>query len=366
MTAAKNTKKVLIVGAGPTGLTSAFELARRGIVPEVIDAKPGIAQSSRATGISVRSLELLEDSGVTQLLIAAGKKINTAEIIPDGSSPVTLKFGDLPHKYNFLLCMPQSRTEAVMQKHFEDLGGNVQYNTKLISLTKKRDGMIEAVIEKNGKRITESFNAVIGADGVNSTVRQHMGVKIKGHAYPDKWSAAEFDCKDWPHAKDQIQYFLGKDGQFAVVIPLDGDRYRAVANTKDALACLSSKCTVDKLHFNNAFDVSVKHVNSYRKGNIFLAGDAAHAYPPAGVQGGMNLGIKDACSVARRIAEDDPKGYSKERRAEAKATIRDSEIMVRIAGMKNKFMSSARNKAMTTAMRIKAIRKQIIKKSLGT
>lgn len=366
MTSAKNTKKVLIVGAGPTGLTSAFELARRRIVPKVIDAKEGIAPTSRATGISVRSLELLEAAGVTPRLIAAGTKIKNAEVMPEGGKSVTLKFTDLVHKYNFLLCLPQNRTEEIMQTRLEELGGNVEYNTRLVSLTKKKDGTIEAVMEKGGKRITETFNAVIGADGVNSTVRQQMGVKLKEEVYPDKWSAAEFDSKDWPHPKDEIQYFLGKDGGFAVVVPLGGNRYRAVANTNDALACLTSKFTVDKLHFNNAFGVSVRNAGTYQKGNIFLAGDAAHAYPPAGVQGGMNLGIKDACSLARRIAEDDTKGYTKARRAAAASTIRDSKMMVRIAGMKNAFMRSARNSAMTTAMRIKAIKKQILKKSLGT
>ncbi|TAL38967.1 MAG: FAD-dependent monooxygenase [Alphaproteobacteria bacterium] len=358
-------KKVLIVGAGTTGLTSAFELARRGIVPQVIDAKNEIAPTARATGVSVRSLELLEDSGVTPLLIAAGIKVKYAKITGEECKGLKLDFNDLPHKYNFLLCLPQNRTEAVMQKRFEELGGNVQYRTKLISLTKKKDGTIDAVMERDGKRLTETFNAVIGADGVNSRVRQDMGVKLTEHVYPDKWSAAEFDSKDWPRSGDEIQYFLGKGGSFAVVVPLGGDRYRAVANTPDAMSCISVKHTVDKLHFNNAFAVSVRHVDTYQKGNIFLAGDAAHAYPPAGVQGGMNLGIKDACSLARRIAEDDTKGYTKERRKEAEATISQARMMVSIAGMKNAFMKSARNRTVAIATHIKAIKKQILKKSLG-
>jgi 2-polyprenyl-6-methoxyphenol hydroxylase-like FAD-dependent oxidoreductase len=365
MSSPKNPKKVLIVGAGPTGLTSAFELARRGIVPQVIDAKPGIAPTSRATGISVKSLELLEEAGVTPLLLAAGIKIKDARIAPEKGKGLTLHFNELPHKYNFLLCLPQNRTEEIMQKRFEELGGNVRYNTLLVSLTKKKDGTIEAVMEKDGKRLTETFNAVIGADGVNSRVRQQMGIKLKEHIYPDKWSAAEFDSRDWPYPPDEIQYFLGEGGKFAVVVPLGGNRYRAVANMPDAMACLSGKHTVDKLHFNNAFDVSVRQVGTYQKGNIFLAGDAAHTYPPAGVQGGMNLGIKDACSLARRIAADDTKGYTKERRAASAATIRDSKIAVRIAGLKNAFMKSARNMTVGTAMRIKAIKKQILKKSLG-
>jgi 2-polyprenyl-6-methoxyphenol hydroxylase-like FAD-dependent oxidoreductase len=355
MSSSKSPKKVLIVGAGPTGLTSAFELARRGILPEVIDAKQGIASESRATGISVSSLELLEDSGVTPLLIAEGVKVKKAQITPANGENITLNFDDLQQKYNFLLCLPQYRTEAIMQKKFEELGGNVQYSTKLLSLKEKEDGTVEAVMEKEGKSLTETFNAVIGADGVKSTVRQQANIELEGNSYPDKWSAAEFDSKEWPHP-GEVQYFFGKGGNFAVVIPLRDNRYRAIANTEDAMACISGRQPVDLLLFNTTFRVGERHANTYQKGNIFLAGDAAHAYPPAGVQGGMNLGIKDACSLARRIAEDDIKGYTKERRAVGAATIRDSRRMVRIAGMKNSFICSARNTTLRTALRVGCLR----------
>lgn len=365
MSASKKPKKVLIVGAGATGLTSAFELARRGIVPKVIDAKTCIDPTSRATGLSVKSLELLEASGVTQRLIATGIKVNNARIMQEKGKGITLNFNELAHKYNFLLCLPQNHTELIMQGRFEELGGNVEYSTRLISLKRKKDGTIEAVMEKNGKRLTERFNAVIGADGVNSTVRAQAGIKFKEKIYPGKWSAAEFDSKNWPHKQDEIQYFIGKDGKFAVVIPLGGDRYRAVANTADAMSCLFGKHSIDKLHFNTAFDVSVRHVKTYQKGNIFLAGDAAHTYAPAGVQGGMNLGIRDACSLARRIAEGDTKTYTRERKADGAATIRDSNLAVRVAGYRNHFMKTARNMSVGAAMRIKALRRHVLKKSLG-
>lgn len=365
MSSSKEPKKVLVVGAGPTGLTAAFELARQGIVPKVIDAKEGIDPKSRATGIGVKSLELLEASGVTPLLIAKGIKVNNAKIMQEKGKGLKLEFNELAIKYNFVLCLPQNHTEAIMQKRFEELGGNVEYDTRLVSLTQKKDGTIEAVMEKNGQRLTETFNAVIGADGVNSTVRDQMGVKYKEKVYPGKWSAAEFDSKNWPHKKDEIQYFIGKGGKFAVVIPLGGNRYRAVANTDDAMSCLFGKHTVDKLHFNAPFDVSVRQVKTYQKGNIFLAGDAAHTYAPAGVQGGMNLGIRDACSIARRIAKDDTKGYTRERKADGSATIRESSLAVSAAAYKNAFMKGARNMTVATAMRIKMLRKQVLKKSLG-
>ncbi|MBI3441142.1 MAG: FAD-dependent monooxygenase [Proteobacteria bacterium] len=326
MSSSKNQKKVLIVGAGPTGLTSAFELARQGIVPQVIDAKKEISPLSRAVGVSASTLELLEESGVTPRLLAEGVKITNAQITLESEKCTALDFSLLPCQYNFLLSLPQDRTEQIMQKRFEELGGSVQYSTVLISLTQKKDGTVEVVTEKDGKRLTETFNAVIGADGVNSKVRQQMGVKTRDYEYPNAWSTAEFNSKDWPSPPGEIQYFLKKNGNFAVVIPLGNSRYRAVSNTSDALACVSGKYTIDKLHSANTFKIVVRHVKTYQKGNIFLAGDAAHTYLPAGGQGGMNLGIKDACSLARRIAENDVKGYTRERRPVGKATIRWSVI----------------------------------------
>ena len=221
------------------------------------------------------------------------------------------------------------------------------------------------MIEKDGERTTETFDAVIGADGINSTVREEMGITLKEKILPGQWSAAEFDSKDWPHKKDEVQYFIGKDGAFAVVVPLGDDRYRAVANTDDAMSCLFGENKIDKLHFNGAFDVSVRHVKTYQKGSVFLAGDAAHTYAPAGVQGGMNLGIRDACSLARRIAEGDTKGYSRERRADGASTIRDSNLAVRIVGYSNALMKATRNVGVGAAMGVKTLRQQILKKSLG-
>lgn len=365
MSSSKKPKKVLIVGAGPTGLTSALELARRDIVPTVIDAKAGIDLTSRATGLSVKSLELLEASGVTPRLIAAGNKVKSSKVMQEKGRGITLNFNELAHKYNFLLCLPQNRTEEIMQKRFEELGGNVEYDTHLVSLNQTKDGTVEVVMEKNGKRRTEIFDTVIGADGVNSTVRDQMDIRFKEKVYPSKWSAAEFDCKNWPHKTDEIQYFIGKGGKFAVVVPLGDDRYRAVANTDDAMSCIFGNQSIDKLHFNTAFDVSERHVKTYQKVGVFLAGDAAHTYAPAGVQGGMNLGIRDACSLARRVAEGDTKGYTRERKADGAATIRDSSLAVRVAGFSNIFMKAARNMTVGAAMRFKALRQKVLKKSLG-
>jgi 2-polyprenyl-6-methoxyphenol hydroxylase-like FAD-dependent oxidoreductase len=361
----QSAKKVLIVGAGPTGLTAAFELARRGIVAQVIDAKDGISPLSRAVGISGSTLKLLEDSGVAERLVAAGVSVRDAKVTMGEKEHVALDFARLPHKYNFLLALPQNRTEEIMRTRLEELGGGVAFGTALISLAEKEDGTIEAVMEKNGKRLTETFNAVIGADGINSKVRAHMGVKAEERTYPHAWSAAEFDSRDWPYPPEEIQYFFGKGGKFAVVVPLGGARFRAVANTEDALACIEAKFTIDKLHCANPFDILVRHVKKYQKGGVFLAGDAAHVYPPAGAQGGMNLGIKDACSLARRIAEGKTKGYTRERRAEGKATIRNSQLLVRVAEMKNRLASGARNKGFRAAMHVGLARRQILKKSLG-
>ena len=150
-----------------------------------------ISPTSRATGLSVKSLELLEASGVTQRLVATGIKVNNAKIMQEKGKGITLDFNELAHKYNFLLCLPQNHTELIMQERFEELGGNVEYDTRLVSLTRKKDGTVEAVMEKNGKRLTESFNAVIGA-----------GFTLR---YVNDWSPSEEQVAQDPNLASELE-----------------------------------------------------------------------------------------------------------------------------------------------------------------
>jgi 2-polyprenyl-6-methoxyphenol hydroxylase-like FAD-dependent oxidoreductase len=326
---------LLIVGAGPTGLAAAVELARRGLVARVVDKKHDPLPLSRAVGINARSLTLLEDSGVTERLIAAGIRVREL-LIHDRDrliSHIRLDREDLP--YNFMLALPQDETETVLRTRLEELGGRVEFGVRLDSLAIDAAGARATLTRgADGRREEAAFDLVLGADGVGSTVRQAANLPFEGFDLPGAWGVADVDSVAWPH-RERACMFLLPQGGLAVVIPIGTARYRIVANHSKALEAVPLALGVDRLRRENAFEIAIRQVPVYGAGPVYLAGDAAHCHSPAGGRG-MNLGIADAASFARRLAgdraggpDDGLAGYSAERHAHGRETIRLSERLRR-------------------------------------
>ncbi|MGI9371134.1 MAG: FAD-dependent monooxygenase, partial [Hyphomicrobiales bacterium] len=164
---------------------------------------------------------------------------------------------------------------------------------------------------------------VIAADGIRSTVRGNLGIKYPGYELPETWSIADVDVKDWPNA-GLFTICQLEDGKVVVVIPLEDARFRVVSNTDNALAALPLDMNVVNLRRAGAFTISVRQVEDYQKGRVFLAGDAAHCHSPVGGRG-MNLGIADACDLAARLAEGTQDGYTDARHADGVGVIEGSE-----------------------------------------
>lgn len=311
--------RVLIVGAGPTGLTAAVELARRGITPDIIDRKKEPSTLSRAVGILLGSLETLAPSGVTEQLLSEGVKMREMQLFSGTRRLLRLSLRGGHPVWDYGLALAQDRTEDALRDALVRFGGSVTYAKELTGLRQERERVI--VETQDGGEF--GYDYVIGADGTRSATRQSLGLEYSGYDLPETWSIADVDAVNW--ANSEVGTFcMLSGGRIVLVAPLEAERYRVISNTADALATLPLKLEVTNKRREAHFQISIRQVSQYRVGRVFLAGDAAHCHSPVGGRG-MNLGIADAAELVTRLVEDRLDGYSASRHTAAARTIAGSE-----------------------------------------
>jgi len=300
----------LIVGAGPTGLTLAIDLARRGISFRLIEAASTPFEGSRAKGIQPRTLEIFDDLEVISAFLAAGApypKFRT-HLGPFSLRASGLASGKQPTEsvpYPDLWMVPQARTEAIMRERLRTLGGDVEFGKVLMTFTQNEHG-VEATLE-TGEIVRTSF--LVGCDGGHSTVRRGLGLRLEGDAIAGKessWVVADveiegLDRRDWhcwPFAP----------GGLMALCPLPNTSlFQFTSKAKTAAAGIESvvhKVTghrVERVAWCSTYQPTVRMVDRYRVGRVLLAGDAAHVHPPAGGQG-LNTGVQDAYNLGWKLA----------------------------------------------------------------
>lgn len=347
--------RVLIVGAGPTGLTAAVELARRGIEVEVIDRRGRASSFSRAVGIMPRSLEILEPLGVTERLLQEGVTFRQVKFYTGDVPALTLPL-DVPtprHGFDFILAVAQDRTEDILRDAFEKLGGTVQYSTALVGLEQDND----LVTATTGDGATSSVDYLIGADGIGSTTRQILGIDFPGHDLPETWSIVDVDAEGWPNT-DAFTICRLPEGEVVVVAPLEPARYRIISNTDDALSDLPLAIDVTGIRREGQFQISIRQVREYGAGRVFLAGDAAHCHSPVGGRG-MNLGIADSAELAQRMVEGTLADYSASRHKDGARTIAGSERARKIMTSPNPFVRTAVHAGLKTVSLLPALQQRM-------
>lgn len=313
--------KILIVGAGPTGLTAAVELTRLGYKVDIIDKRDAASSFSRAVGILPISLQLLTPSGASKRLIDEGMKFRKAKFYDSDREMLNLPFvpREIKHGNDFVLGLAQDRTETILSECLTAFGGDVTYEKELVGLTDHGE-RVEAAFADGS---SGTYRYVIGADGVRSTVRELTGIDFPGFELPETWSIADVDAKNWAHTDAFIASMM-PGGKVVVVAPLEETRFRVIANAPNALDQLLLAMDVTNIRRESEFKISIRQVETYQKGNVFLAGDAAHCHSPVGGRG-MNLGIADAVDLATRIVGGDVSGYGPTRHAEGAKVVGASE-----------------------------------------
>lgn len=313
-----NTPEILIVGAGPVGLTAALELNRRGFHSTIIDNDGTPTPESRALAIHARTLDILEPSGVTEQLLAEGNKVRGLLIREGIKTLLELNFKDIPHRFNFILTLPQSRTEEILIDALKTRGTDVHWFTELAAVNPAREARAECgsrgfICTLNHQQQTRDHKAdlLIGADGAHSTVRKQLSMSFDGESLPNEWSLADVEFSDWPHPHDRAVLTLTKAGPVGY-FPMGEGYGRLVSSNADLLNHLPPDAAISNIIWQSTFRISYRQVTSYQQGSAFLMGDAAHIHSPAGGRG-MNLGIEDAATLAWLIETGKTADYTARR-----------------------------------------------------
>lgn len=301
---------MLICGGGPVGLTAAVELVRRGYSPQIIDDDGEPSPESRALAINARTLDILEPSGVSDWIIDAGNRINGMIFMSDGKEAMRLELRYLPHRFNFMISLPQSRTEELLIKRLGELGHSVNWFTELRSF-EPRDGGFHCSLQAASGNRKHFCDVLIGADGAHSLVRKTLGLDFDGETGPQGFSLADIKLDDWPYPFDH-GIVQTEPGHVVAFIPISEGFGRFVCTKPGLLDRLPAGTKVKDVIWETEFKISYRQVATYQSGRAFLAGDAAHIHSPAGGRG-MNLGIEDAATLAWLIAEGKTAEYSDRR-----------------------------------------------------
>jgi len=223
--------KVLIVGAGSTGLVMAHELARDGIACRVVDKSPHRAMESRAIAIHARTVETLELMGLAEDFLGAGHRINGISIYGESGRIAHAGFGALNTRYPFVLGVPQDETEQILEEHLTRHGVRVECNTELIAVA-QRDSGVSARL-RAGNRIEDiEADWLLGCDGAHSTVREQLAIAFLGSTYPEHFVLADIVVGgSLDHADAQV--WLRREGALAFS-PLPDDRWRLIITNSPA------------------------------------------------------------------------------------------------------------------------------------
>jgi 2-polyprenyl-6-methoxyphenol hydroxylase-like FAD-dependent oxidoreductase len=376
---AKAENRILIAGAGPSGLALAAELSRRDVNPLIIDRQAAGANTSRACVVHARTMELLEPLRVTRDLLAAGVKVPIFRIRDRDRPLLAIDFSDIPSPYPFTLMIPQNRIEQILLRHLEGLGCSVIRPCELIHFSESAS-QTEVEIRANGSTQSISAEWLIGCDGMHSRVREQSGIAFSGGEYEESFVLADVRMK-WPLTRDEVTLFYSPKG-LVVVAPLPDDRFRIVATVDeapeapslefmqavlDARGPAANPGRIQDVAWSSRFHIHHRVAQNPRKGRVLLCGDAAHVHSPAGGQG-MNTGIQDSILLAEALTRtlqdgDDRRldAWAARRHKVASDVVVLTDRMTRMATMKSPMGQALRNLAVAFAGHIPPVRAAVAK-----
>lgn len=367
---------VLIIGAGPTGLMMACQLAIRHIPFRILDKNENHTTQSRALVVQARSVEIFDQMGIAQEALRLGEIAQAVNLFVNGKRAFHLDVGNIGAgltAYPFLLMLEQSNTEKLLNDFLASYGQAVERRTELVDFVQDADGVSATIRQADGREEVIQAEWLVGADGAHSVVREKLNIPFAGKTYQQ--SLFVLDCEaslDLPHNEMSIVF---SDQAFTGFFPLTNGRYRVLGTVPEALEGQETitfaevSRDIDKrIHMNvslhNPAWIALYHshhrvVSTFRKGRSFLAGDAAHIHSPVGAQG-MNTGLQDAYNLAWKLAlvvqrmarESLLDTYQEERLSIAQSLVRTTDRAFYYVNSQNPVLKTLRLQVMPLAMKV--------------
>jgi 2-polyprenyl-6-methoxyphenol hydroxylase-like FAD-dependent oxidoreductase len=381
---------VLVVGAGPTGLTLACDLRRRGLTVRVVERLPQPDVKSRGKGVQPRTLEVFDDLGLVDRVLEAGWSRDLRlrwyvqrELLVDLRLPGRDPLPDTPHPN--LVLIPQWRTEQVLRDRLADLGGAVEWSRELVELEQDGDGVLASVATSpDGAGETIRAGWAVGCDGGHSRVRDLLGLQLEGESRAERFLFGDVEVEGLEPAGSAFVWFDG--GEYLAASPFRGLRSWQVqaslpaaddgTSEPESLELLQrlftersglSHVRLSSPTWLSTWHSNVRLVDRYRVGRVLVAGDAAHLHSPVGGQG-MNTGIQDAYNlgwklglvVRGRASDRLLDTYEEERRPIARAVLSGSDLGYRAVFGADPVTTFLREHVLSPALGIPAVQRAIL------
>jgi 2-polyprenyl-6-methoxyphenol hydroxylase-like FAD-dependent oxidoreductase len=377
---------VLVVGAGPTGLMLANQLARWGVTPLIIDRHSGPAQQTRAMAVQARTMEIYAKMGVIDEALSHGTVAGAANMWANGRWTARIPIGDIGRDlspYPVVLMLGQDENERILGDRLQQHGITVAWNTELVAFDQAPDHVMATLRQPDGSLRRIKALWVAGCDGSRSAVRDISGIGFPGAPYAQTFFVADTEATG-PMKPGELNVYLWRDG-FHLFFPMKGmDRWRVIGILPVALRDrddVQFEQVIPSIQGEAGSDLTFKHCSwfstyrihhraaeRFRDRRCFLLGDAAHIHSPAGAQG-MNTGLQDAYNFAwklalvvqGRAAPDLLDTYEQERIPVAKRLLETTDRAFQLVVSESRLAAMMRTKIIAriaaTAMRFEPVRR---------
>ena len=360
--------QVIIIGAGPTGLSMASQLLRYNIDFIIIEKNAKTTPLSKALVVQARTLEIFQELGIAEKAINQGQETTGLNLFYKGKQKAVVNIaglGDGLSPFPFALSLEQSKTEKLLVDHLTANNIEILWNSHFTRLEQHDNAVMIYYNDFLGEEQKIEARYLVGCDGAGSNVRHQMNLTFNGDTVPKIFYVADVKIVSTVINKNQLFMFMIKKG-FILFFPMEGEgHYRIVGilpEEKDAdgtikfteiendiLENLVVPLDFEEVMWFSSYKVHSRKANSFDNKNCYIAGDASHIHTPAGGQG-MNTGIQDTYNLAWKLAftikaevgENVLKTYSIERGENAKHLLKTTDRMFEIMSGANSFWNFIR------------------------